>query len=95
MLPDLIKKYNEKKYTTTRLSPKEATEEENEPYRFDIIYKKKPIDISSPKFEAGDSVRISRVKGMFEKGHLPSWSEETYEIVKVKPPTTVTYVMQD
>ncbi len=30
---------------------------------------------------------ISRVKGMFEKGYLPNWSEETYKIVKVQPTT--------
>ncbi len=95
MLPDLIKKYNEKKHSTTTLSPIEASKEENEPYVFGVVYKKNSINISSPKFKVGDSVRISRVKGMFEKGYLPNWSEETYKIVKVKPTTPVTYVLQD
>ncbi len=92
MLPDLIKKYNEKEHATTTLSPIEASKEENEPYVFEVVYN---INIASPKFKVGDSVRISRVKVMFEKGYLPNWSEETYKIVKVKPTTPVTYVLQD
>ncbi len=60
-----------------------------------MVYKKNSLNISSPKFKVGDSVRISRVKGMFEKGYLPNWSEETYKIVKVKPTAPVTYVLQD
>ena len=95
MLPELIKKYNEKKHATTTLSPIEASKEENEPYVFEVVYKKNSINIASPKFKVGDSVRISRVKGMFEKGYLPNWSEETYKIVKVKPTTPATYVLQD
>ena len=36
------------------------------------------------KFKVGDTVRISRMKGTFEKRYLPNWSEELFTIVKVK-----------
>ncbi len=46
---------------------------------FDIINKKNSTNILFPKYEVGDSIRISQVKVMFENGYLPNWSEETYK----------------
>jgi len=37
-----------------------------------------------PKFKKGDFVRLSRGKGIFEKGYIPSWSDEILEIDTVK-----------
>lgn len=39
---------------------------------------------SMPKFKKGDFVRMSRGKGIFEKGYIPSWSDEILEIDTVK-----------
>jgi len=47
------------------------------------------------KFAIGDAVRISKVKGIFEKGYEPNWSEEVFYVVaqkKTKPPM---YKLQD
>ena len=95
MLPDLIKKYNERKHTSTMPPLVEASKEENETYVFGVVHQKNSIKISSLNFKVGDSLRILRVKGKFEKGFLPNWSEETNKIVKVKTITPVTYVAQD
>jgi hypothetical protein len=35
------------------------------------------------KFTAGDLVRLSRGKGIFEKGYIPSWGDEILEIDRV------------
>ena len=35
---------------------------------------------TSPKFHAGDKVRITRKKGTFEKGFTPNWTEELVTI---------------
>jgi hypothetical protein len=32
------------------------------------------------KAKVGDKVRVSKVKGVFEKGYLPNWSEEHFLI---------------
>ncbi len=76
------------------LSPVEASKEKNKPYVFGVVYKKNSTNISSPKLKVGDSVRISCMKDMFEKGYLPNLSKVIYKIVKVKPTTHVTYVLQ-
>ena len=47
------------------------------------------------KFKVGDKVRISRIKGIFEKGFLPNWSEELFEVHKIKRSIPVTYILKD
>src|SRR3977135_1566901 len=42
-----------------------------------------------PKVNVGDTVRLSKAKNVFEKGYLPSWTEEVFTVSKVlntKPP---------
>ena len=46
------------------------------------------------QFAIGDKVRVSRIKGIFEKGYVHNWSEEIFTIDGVKhiecEPTTYT-----
>ena len=37
------------------------------------------------KFNVGDQVKISNYKKVFEKGYLPSWTEETFTIAQRLP----------
>ena len=37
-----------------------------------------------PKFEFGDTVRISKHENIFAKGYTPNWSEKIFVIKKVK-----------
>src|SRR6185312_3840306 len=39
--------------------------------------------IAMPKFKVGDKVRVSRAKGVFEKGYDVSWSREWFVVSKV------------
>lgn len=41
---------------------------------------KKPRQKKKSKFQIGDRVRLSKVKGLFEKGYKPNWSEEIFTI---------------
>ena len=47
------------------------------------------------KLKVGHSVRISRVKGTFEKGYLPNWSTEIFKIIEKLYTNPVTYILQD
>ena len=96
MLPELFKKYNESVHSSTRLSPTDASKEKNEKVLLDREDKKRSkLDKKSAKFNVGDKVRISRVKGLFEKGYLPNWSEQVYKIINIKPTTPTTYNLAD
>lgn len=84
ILPELIHTYNTRKHSTIKMSPAEAVENE------EILLERQKERVKSimskkvkPKFKVGDHVRISRVKGVFEKGYHPNWSREVYRVHSV------------
>ena len=96
MLDALLHTYNNSVHSTIGMTPVEASEKENETKVLqNIINKSRPISKSKPKFKVGDRVRISRSKGLFEKGYLPNWSEELYIVDKVQETIPVTYKLKD
>ena len=48
-----------------------------------------------PKFKVVDHVRISIYKNIFVKGYIPNWSEEVFEIKKVRNIVPWTYIIND
>ena len=49
-----------------------------------------------PKFKVGDFVRINKTKGTFDKGYLPNWTQELFQILAVvKTQTPITYKIKD
>lgn len=48
-----------------------------------------------PKFRVGDTVRISKHKGLFEKGFTPNFSTELFKVVKRKVTNLTTYLLED
>lgn len=109
ILQTLINDYNNKKHSTIKMTPTEALKPENQKKLLEIN-DPKPLDEQSsietkkainrkPKFEIGDAVRISRVKGIFEKGYYPNFSQEVYKIVGYNTPfdieQPITYIIKD
>jgi len=94
MLDKLLFEYNNKHHSTIKMTPAEASKEEN---KIQVLnnhgYQERQQ--LKPKFEIGDKVRISRTKAIFEKGYLPNWSEEIYEITEVKQTNPFTYNLKD
>ena len=56
---------------------------------------KNPKPPSAPKFQQGDTVRISKYKRLFRKGYLPQYSEELFTIIHVKRGTPNSYSLSD
>ena len=86
ILDDLIDYYNnERIHSSIGVTPYEASQKENEDelreYQYEDVKKLRPEDVKT-KFNMHDIVRISRVKGTFEKGYMANWSRELFEIVK-------------
>ena len=44
----------------------------------------KEVNVIDLKFRVGDHVRISKYKNIFAKCSTPNWSEEVFEISKLK-----------
>ncbi len=94
MLDKLMNDYNNKYHNTIKMTPTEASKKENE---VEVLNNQGFVErkIDKNKFKVSDRVRISRIKGLFEKGYLPNWSEEVFEIVEVKETNPFTYILKD
>ena len=94
MLPNLVNDYNNKIHRTTKIKPVDAILPENKD-EVRCHVDRLQYDRKTPKFKLGDTVRISRIKGLFEKGYLPNYSEEVFTIAEVKLTLPVTYILKD
>jgi hypothetical protein len=94
MLPKLVSDYNNKRHSSTKLKPVDAILPKN---RDKVCLRANYGEYipKAPKFKIGDTVRISRIKGLFEKGYLPNYSEEVFTIAEVKPSNPITYILKD
>lgn len=48
-----------------------------------------------PKFRVGHIVRISKYKGVFDKGYTPNFSTELFKVVKINVTNPRTYILED
>jgi len=100
-LPRLLSWYNRRIHSKLGMSPWEASKAKNK----DKVYLiHNPIgDVEGVKrtarYSIGDVVRISRVKGIFEKGYHAGWSREIFTVVEVQVPFSsdepITYKLRD
>ena len=47
------------------------------------------------KFSVGDTVLISKNKGIFEKGYTPGWQKEIFKIHSICKTSPITYKIKD
>ena len=85
MLPELVADYNSSVHRSIKMTPIEASEKKNES---SLVLNQSPgivasTPVKAPKFKLGQWVRISREKGLFEKGYLPNWSREIFKVVSI------------
>ena len=96
MADRLIGEYNNRFHSTIGMSPSQASQEKNYLEAVENTLSKTNYNANKkPSMKVGDKVRISRNKGIFEKGYLPNWSEEVYIVHKIKLTNPVTYILKD
>ena len=95
ILQDLVKGYNNSIHTSIKMTPASVTLENAHQALSNIRKKFKPT-IRKAKYSVNQHVRISRSRGVFEKGYVAGYTEEIFKIVKVlhhrEPPV---YVLED
>ena len=87
VLPKLIEGYNKSYHRSIDTMPNKV----NEDTEMELWLLKEPTktDGKLPKVQVGNTVSFSKAKNVFEKGYLPSWTEEVFTVSKVvnsKPP---------
>ena len=81
-LDDLVNgNYNQSVHRSIKMKPADVNENKASEV-WNNLYRnlfKKPTKY---KFKVGDQVKISKHKRIFEKGYLPSWTEETFTVAQ-------------
>jgi co-chaperonin GroES (HSP10) len=97
ILPKIMKKYNNRIHKTIGMTPTEASADTNEGKVFTALNNTyhENVKKGTQKFKVGDYVRISRMKGTFEKGYQPNFSHEVFQISKVLNTNPITYKLTD
>lgn len=95
MLQSLITRYNNTIHRTIKMKPSQVKDNHQNALRLlNTVYMRKNPD-KLPKFRVNDIVRISKIKGKFQKGYLANWSTELFKIKKVLNTVPRTYMLYD
>ena len=96
VLPELVEDYNNTVHSSTKLTPIDASKEENELTVWRNLYPDRyKINNLTPKFSVGDEVRITKKKKVFEKGYTTRWTEEIFTIKEIQNTDPITYELED
>jgi len=77
------------------MTPTEANKNENENKVWRNLYGSHSTpERKAPKFSVDDKVRITKKKGIFEKGYTPRWIEEVFTVSEVRYTDPITYKMK-
>ena len=93
LLSNIVFKYNNKKHRTIGMKPAEVTTK-HEKHLLNTVYSHIKLS-QKPKFTVGDHVRISKVRGVFDKKYQSNWSTEIFTIKKVQYTNRTTYLLED
>ena len=92
ILQDLVDSYNQTKHSAIGMAPINVDPYDNALQHAQYV---KTPDRVRFKFHVGDYVWISKVKGTFDKGYKPNWSEEVFTVAEQKKTVPPTYKLQD
>ena len=96
ILPEILKRYNNTKHRSTKMTPAEASRKENEGTVYFNLFGDMNPTSTKPKYRVGDKVRISTYKRpVFDKGYTPNWSEEVFTVDKIQYTNPITYRLKD
>ena len=89
ILPTITEQYNNRRHTSTKLTPKDASLKKNEGFVYkNLLDKRKKV---KPKYEIGDLVRTADLKKTFSKGDTTNWSYKMYKITEIINDTIPSY----
>lgn len=94
LLPKIVEIYNGKKHRTIGMKPKDVSKKD-EKHLLETVYNHIKRVGSNRKFKIGDYVRISKLRGIFDKKFKPNWSYEIFRVKKVQLTNPITYLLSD
>jgi len=93
VLDEMVNKYNNTRHSSIKMTPFEASKKQNEKLVWSNL--NGTHHQIKPKFAVGDRVRITKKKGIFDKGYTPRWTEEVFTVSQVQYTDPPTYRITD
>lgn len=81
IIEDLVEAYNRTHHRSIKMPPA-SVNKDNEKIVFNNLYKLKPQKKVSFKYRVGDTVRISKLRGVFRKGYEQTFTDEYFIITE-------------
>ena len=94
ILPKLAEAYNHTPHSRTKMRPVDVNSS-NEQHVFERLFGGPRRTSLKPAFKIGDQVRLSLVKGIFEKGYSRKWTNEVFTVSRIKLTDPITYYVKD
>ena len=89
ILQTITKQYNNRRHTSTKLSPIEASLKKNEGFVYkNLLDKRKKVN---PKFQRNNLVRTAGLKKTISKSDTTNWSYKLYKITEIIKDTLPSY----
>ena len=79
ILPKIVRSYNNSIHRSIGMRPSEVRKEDEDRI-WGKLYGTGTKRLTRLKISPGEMVRVSRVKGDFEKGYVPNWTEQHYRV---------------
>lgn len=95
VIQDLVDGYNASVHSTIRMKPRDV-DLYNAALAYQNLKRNFRVADTLQKFNVGDTVRISKQKGTFEKGYKTNWTEEFFKVYRVvKHRRPIVYMLED
>ena len=95
VLPELVQGYNATRHRSIGMAPQDLTWDNEEAVWKRLYEKRVKAKRPKAKFKVGDRVRLNKIRGTFEKGYLPGWTEEVFVVHRVVPGPVPTYKIRE
>ena len=95
ILDKLVDRYNNTVHSSIGMTPKEASEKNEVKVWRNLYGNYTPQKRMTPTFKVGDKVRITKKKGVFEKGCTARWTEEVFTVSEVRYTDPISYKIVD
>ena len=95
VISEMVDTYNNGRHSSVKMAPVAASDKKNERVVWFNLYGNEPAMDIKFKFAVGDRVRITKKKGIFDKGFMPRWTEEVFTVSQVQYTDPPTYKITD
>ena len=95
VIGEMVDNYNTTRHSSIKMTPIAASEKKNERIVWFNLYGNEPAPKLTFKFNVGNKVRITKKKGIFDKGFTPRWTEEVFTVSQIQYTDPPTYKITD